>query len=152
MKVQGELLRCFFHCKPEWFQPYVPTTSFRLMALRNRVECECYYETNIPLSQFKNATKNNMILNFVPCQVRLILFNTNLNTKNNISYVKTVLKKFQITANFVKSRSNIKNVLASLARIFSRQNSFQNSFEACFNFNLIIVRTSHCKRKKTMVF
>ena len=45
-------------------------------------------------TQFKNATKNNIIFNFVPCRVRLILLNTNLNTNNNISWVKTVLKKF----------------------------------------------------------
>ena len=31
--------------------------------------------------------------NFVLTQVRLILFNTNLNPKNSISYVQTVLKK-----------------------------------------------------------
>ena len=148
MKVQGELLGCFFHCTLE---PYIPTTSFKLMALRNRVECQCYNETTIPISQFKNASKNN-IFNFVPCQVRLILFNTNLNTNTNILYVKTVLKKFQITTNFVKSQYEYKNVLASLVRIFSRQNPFQNSFKACLNFNLIIVRTSHCKRKKILVF
>ena len=47
---------------------------------------------------------------------------------------------------------NVKNILASLSRIFLRWNSFWYSFEACFNFNLIIVRISHCKRKKTMVF
>ena len=32
------------------------------------------------------------LFNFVLCKVRLILFNTNLSTKNNISLVKTVLK------------------------------------------------------------
>ena len=42
---------------------------------------------------------------------------------------------------------NVKNILASLSRIFLRWNSFWYSFEACFNFNLIIVRTSHCKRE-----
>ena len=50
MKVQGELPGCFFHCTMEWLQPYAPTTSFKLMALRNTVECQCYNETNIPLS------------------------------------------------------------------------------------------------------
>ena len=51
MKVQGELLGCFFfHCTPEWLLPYVPTTSFKLMVLHNKVECQCYNETNIPLS------------------------------------------------------------------------------------------------------
>ena len=43
--------------------------------------------------------------------------------------------------------TNIKNVLASLAHIFLRWNSLQNSFEACFNFNLITVYTS-CGKKK----
>ena len=113
-KVQGELLGCFFHCTLAWLQLYVPTTSFRLIALRDRVECQCYKETNIPLSQFKNATKNNMF-NFILCKVRLIIFNTNLNTKNNISYVKTVLKKFQITVNFVELRYNhMRPVLISI--------------------------------------
>ena len=36
-------------------------------------------------------TKTN-IINFELCQVRLILFNTNLITKNNISFVKNILK------------------------------------------------------------
>ena len=50
-KVLGELLGCFFfHSTLEWRRPYVPTTSFGLMALRNRVECQCYNETNIPPS------------------------------------------------------------------------------------------------------
>ena len=91
MKVQGELPGCFFHCTMEWLQPYAPTTSFKLMALRNTVECQCYNETNIPLS---SKTQQKIIFNFVACQVRLILCNTNLNTKKNNSYVKTALKKF----------------------------------------------------------
>ena len=41
------------------------------------------------------------MINFVLCEVRLILSNTNLITKKNIPSVKTALK---ITANFVKSR------------------------------------------------
>ena len=44
-KVRGELLGCFLHCTLECLHPYVPTTSFRL---RNKVECQCYNETNIP--------------------------------------------------------------------------------------------------------
>ena len=36
-------------------------------------------------SQFKNATKNKTIFNFVLCQVRLILYNTNLNIKKQYS-------------------------------------------------------------------
>ena len=44
------------------------------------------------------------------------------------------------------------NILASLARIFSWWNSFYKSLDACFNFNLNIVCTSHCTRKKTIVF
>ena len=36
--------------------------------------------------------KQKITFNFALCQVRLILFNTNLNTKNNISFNKTVLK------------------------------------------------------------
>ena len=57
---------------------------------------------------------------------------------------------------------NVKNILASLSRLFVclfvcfccffAVKVFYYSFEACFNFNLIIVRISHCKRKKTMVF
>ena len=47
-KVRGELLGCFFHCTLECLCPYVPTTSFRLMVLRNKVECQCYNKTNIP--------------------------------------------------------------------------------------------------------
>ena len=49
-KLRGELLGSSFHCTMEWLCPYVPTTSFRLMALRNWVECQCYNETNIPPS------------------------------------------------------------------------------------------------------
>ena len=45
------------------------------------------------------------------CQVRLILVNTDLNTKNNISFVKTVLKTLLITANFVKLRCESKKHL-----------------------------------------
>ena len=41
-----------------------------------------------------------MTINFVLCQVRLILFSTNLIT---ISFMKTILKTLKITANFVKS-------------------------------------------------
>ena len=93
-KVRGELLGCFFHCTLECLCPYVPTTSFRLMALQNKVECQCYNETNIPPCKFKNTTKNNIMIHFVLCQVRLILFNTNLITKNNISFGKNVLKTF----------------------------------------------------------
>ena len=40
--------RMFFHCTLECLCPYVPATSFRLMALQNKVECHCYNETNIP--------------------------------------------------------------------------------------------------------
>ena len=47
-KVRGELLGCFFHCTLECLCPYVPTTIFRPIALRNKVECQCYNETNIP--------------------------------------------------------------------------------------------------------
>ena len=49
-----------------------------------------------------SKTQQKIIFNFVLCQVRLILLNTNLNTKNNISLVKTILKSLQITANVVK--------------------------------------------------
>ena len=47
-KVRGELLGCFFHCTLECLCPYVPTTRFRLMALRNKEECQYYNETTIP--------------------------------------------------------------------------------------------------------
>ena len=77
-----------------------------------------------PILLIEKRNNKNMILNFVLCQVRLILFNTNLITKNNISYTKTVLNTLKITANFVKSRYKRKNILASLARIFSRWSTF----------------------------
>ena len=77
-----------------------------------------------PILLIEKRNNKNMILNFVLCQVRLILFNTNLITKNNISYMKTVLNTLKITANFVKSRYKRKNILASLARIFSRWSTF----------------------------
>ena len=83
--------RMFLILTMEWLRPHFPTTSFRLMALRNRVECQYYNKTNIPPSYFESATKNN-IFNFVLHQVRLILFDTNLSTKNNIPSMKTVLK------------------------------------------------------------
>ena len=47
-KVRGELLGFFFHCTLECLCLYVPSTNFRLMALWNKVECQCYNETNIP--------------------------------------------------------------------------------------------------------
>ena len=47
-KVQGELLGYFLHCTLGHLHPYVPTKSFRLMALWNKIECQCYNETNIP--------------------------------------------------------------------------------------------------------
>ena len=39
--------------------------------------------------------KNNILLKFVLCQVRLILFNTNLGIKNNISLVKIVQSQYK---------------------------------------------------------
>ena len=53
-----------------------------------------------PILLIEKRNNKNMILNFVLCQVRLILFNTNLITKNNISYMKTVLNMLKITTNF----------------------------------------------------
>ena len=47
--------------------------------------------------------------------------------------------------------TNVRNILASLARIFLWWSSFYNSFEACFNFNLIMACAFHWKRKKTGV-
>ena len=47
-KVQGELIGSYFHRTLEWLHPYVPTTSFRLIVLWNKVECQCYNETIIP--------------------------------------------------------------------------------------------------------
>ena len=35
-KVERELLGSYFHCTLEWFHPYFPTTSFRLMTLWNK--------------------------------------------------------------------------------------------------------------------
>ena len=84
------------------------------MALWNRVECRSYNETNIPPCQFKNATKINIILNFVLCPVILILFNTNLITKNNISCVKNVLKTLKSPQTLWNRDTNLKNILASL--------------------------------------
>ena len=34
----------FFHSTLEWLQLYIPIISFRLIVLRNRVECQCYNE------------------------------------------------------------------------------------------------------------
>ena len=48
-KVREELLGCCLHCTLEFLRPYVPSTSFRLMALQNKVECQYCNETNIPL-------------------------------------------------------------------------------------------------------
>ena len=45
-KVRGEILGCVLHCTLRCLSTYVPTTSFRLMVLRNKVECQCYNETN----------------------------------------------------------------------------------------------------------
>ena len=92
------------------------------------------------------------MFNFVLCQVRYILFNTNLTNKNNSSFVKTILKMLSITTNLVKLRYECKKYFGQPCSYFLQSNSFQNFFEACFNFNLIIVQTSHCKAKKTMVF
>ena len=47
-KVREKLLGCFLHCTLECLCPYVPPTSFMLMALWNKEECQCYNETNIP--------------------------------------------------------------------------------------------------------
>ena len=94
------------------------------MALWNRVECQGYKETNTP--PCKNATKNNMILNFVLRQVRLILFNTNLITKNYFireNRSKHALNRRELCEIAIQ-KCYIKNVLASLARIFSRWSSF----------------------------
>ena len=91
-KVQRELLQSYFHCTLEWLCPQAPTTSFRLMALRDRIERKCHKETSHPVNSKMQQQKT--IFNFVLCQVRLILFNTNLVTKNDISYVKTVLNTF----------------------------------------------------------
>ena len=47
-KVQGELLGCCFHCTMDW-----PCHMFLLQVLgwwRYGTECQCYNETNIPLS------------------------------------------------------------------------------------------------------
>ena len=38
-KAQGELLGTSIYCTLEWLCPCIPTTSFRLVVLRNRVEC-----------------------------------------------------------------------------------------------------------------
>ena len=40
----------------------------------------------------QKRNKNDTIIDFVLRQVRFILFNTNLMTKNDISFVKTALK------------------------------------------------------------
>ena len=46
-EVRGELLRSFFHFTRERLCPYVPTIGFRLMALWNQVECQCYNKIKI---------------------------------------------------------------------------------------------------------
>ena len=100
----------------------------------------------------KHTTKINVVLNFVLCQVRLILLNTNLITKNYFiseSCSKDTLNHHKFCEIMIQTQ---KIILASHTRIFSQWNSYYNSFEICFNFNSITVCTSHCKRKKTMVF
>ena len=87
------------------------------MALQNKVKCRCYNETNnltlliqkhnknkeqgkLSLLQWNKQShpinsktiKNNIMINFVLRQIRLILFNANFITKNNISFVKNVSK------------------------------------------------------------
>ena len=52
------------------------------------------------------------------CQVRMILFNKNLITKNRS---KDSLNHHEL----LNCDQNIKNILASLARIFSQWNSFR---------------------------
>ena len=47
-------------------------------------------QTCLPVN---SKMQQKITFNFVLCQVRLILFNTNLNTKNNISLVKTIPKR-----------------------------------------------------------
>ena len=56
-----KLLGCFFHCTLEWLCPYVPTASFRLMLLRNQVDCQCY-KWNIKTVKQKNQQKNTTYL------------------------------------------------------------------------------------------
>ena len=46
-KSEGNFQDVFFHFTLECLYPYVPITSFRLMALRNKLECQCYSKTNI---------------------------------------------------------------------------------------------------------
>ena len=53
-KVRDELLGCFLHCALECLCPYIPTTRFRL---RNKEECQCYNETNIPPVNSKTQQK-----------------------------------------------------------------------------------------------
>ena len=50
--MKGGTSRMYFSLTLEWLCPYVPTTTFKLMASWNKVECQCYNETNIPPSYF----------------------------------------------------------------------------------------------------
>ena len=106
--VWEELLRCFYHCTMKWLPPWVD--MFLLQALgwwRYRTAKSVSAKMKHSAQLIQKHNKND-IFNSVPCQVRLILSNTNLSTKNNISLMKTVLKMLSkmlsITTNLVKSR------------------------------------------------
>ena len=128
LTVCGELQACFLHCTLECLHPYVTTTSFRLMALQNKVECHWsvlqWWNKHPTLLLIQKCNKKLWLILY--CVKRSILFNTNLITKNNISSVKTVLKALYL--NHCKLCEIViehkKNILAYLARIFLQCNSF----------------------------
>ena len=88
----------------------------------------------------------------------LIIFCTSHSKRKNIvlkgiiivACDKTILQTLISPRTLWNPDANVKNISAGLSRILSWWNSFKNSFEACFNFDLIIFRTSHSKRKKTV--
>ena len=66
--------------------------------------------------------------------------------------MKAVLKMLEITANFLKLQYECKKHYDYPCLYFLVVELFLEFLEASFNFNLIIVSASYCKRKKTAVF
>ena len=122
-KVRREHLGCFFHCTLECLHPHVPATSFRLMALQSKVNFQCCNERNIPPLLIQKHNKKWQY-SFFSCQVRLILFNTNLITKTIFireNHSKDAWNHRKLCETAIRTQ---KNILGSLSLIFLRWNSF----------------------------
>ena len=115
--------RKFFSLYNEVTPPWVPTTSFRLMVLKNRVEC------SVTMKQTSNPvnSKTQQKITFSICTVSSQI--------DFIQYKFGHCKQYLICENHSKGRfkslqtlwncnTNVKNILGSLARIFSQWKSF----------------------------